>query len=251
MIDLDSLRLPAHPRSARYDPAWMVAGCMGPNPLWLLEDLLADLPLRTGDRVLDLGCGQGLTSVFLAREYGVQVFACDLWVKPAENLRRFTEAGVDDRVFPLHAEARDLKFAKGFFDAAISVDSYQYYGTDALYLSYLAPFVRKGGYVGIAVPGLQREIEAPPEWLLPYWESDFAVFHSADWWRSHWTRPGQVEVISVKEAQDAVRNWRTWSLACAEHSASDFVRKMSVETVGMLDADAGRTFAFPLLVARV
>jgi cyclopropane fatty-acyl-phospholipid synthase-like methyltransferase len=250
MIAPDSLRLPAYPRSAAYDPAWMVAGCMGPNPLWLLEDLLADLPLRTGDRVLDLGCGQGLTSVFLAREYGVQVFACDLWVKPTENLRRFTEAGVDDRVFPIHAEARDLKFARGFFDAVISVDSYQYYGTDALYLSYLAPFVRAGGHIGIAVPGLLAEIDTPPAWLLPFWESDFAVFHSADWWRAHWARLGLVDIVSVREAKGAVENWRAFSQVCAEHSGSDFVRRMSAETVEMLDADAGRTFAFPLLVAR-
>ncbi|HLS41464.1 MAG TPA: hypothetical protein VK038_11955 [Ornithinicoccus sp.] len=43
---------------------------MGPHPLWQLEDLLPDLALRPGDRVLDLGCGRGATSVFLARECG-------------------------------------------------------------------------------------------------------------------------------------------------------------------------------------
>lgn len=251
MTDLDALRLPDHPRSAQYDPTWMIKGCMGPNPLWLLEDLLADLPLHPGDRVLDLGCGRGLTSVFLAREYGVTVFAADLWVKPTENYRRFTEAGVADRVFPIHAEAHDLKFAKGFFDAAISVDAYQYFGTDDLYLPYLTPFVRKGGHIGIAVPGVRAEVVTPPEWLLPYWEYDFAVFHTADWWRTHWSRPGQVTVISARTARDAVANWRTWSAACAEHGESDFVREMSTQTVRMLDADAGRTFAFPLVVARV
>ncbi|GGS37795.1 MULTISPECIES: SAM-dependent methyltransferase [Actinokineospora] len=250
MTDLASLRLPAYPRSAAYDPMWMIEGCMGPNPLWLLEDLLADLPLRTGDRVLDLGCGQGLTSVFLAREYGVQVFACDLWVKPTDNLRRFTEAGVDDRVFPIHAEAHDLKFAKGYFDAAISVDAYQYFGTDDLYLPYLAPFVRKGGYIGVAVPGVRTEVVTPPPWLERYWEHDFAVFHTAEWWRTHWSRPGQVTVLSAREAPNAVENWRAWSLACAEHGKTEFVRRMSTETVEMLDADAGRTFAFPLVVAR-
>jgi len=36
------------------------------------------LTLRPGMRVLDLGCGTALTSIFLAREYDVEVWATDL-----------------------------------------------------------------------------------------------------------------------------------------------------------------------------
>ena len=35
--------------------------------------------LEPGMRVLDLGCGKGLSSIFLAKEFGVQVWAADLW----------------------------------------------------------------------------------------------------------------------------------------------------------------------------
>jgi cyclopropane fatty-acyl-phospholipid synthase-like methyltransferase len=48
----------------------------------LLEDLSRDLDPRPGMRVLDLGSGMGATSVFLAREFGVEVVAVDLWVSP-------------------------------------------------------------------------------------------------------------------------------------------------------------------------
>ncbi|MFB6805181.1 hypothetical protein [Streptomyces sp. NPDC056387] len=41
---------------------------MGPNPLWLLEDLAGDRDPRSGMKALDLGSGKGATSVFLARE---------------------------------------------------------------------------------------------------------------------------------------------------------------------------------------
>ena len=59
-------------------------------------------------RVLDLGCGAAISSIFLARELGVQVWAADLWIDPTQNRRRIEEAGVGDRVFPIEAEAHTL-----------------------------------------------------------------------------------------------------------------------------------------------
>ena len=71
----DLLHLPErYPRSDKYDPGWLLSLDMGPHPLWLLEDLARDLTLEPGMRVLDLGSGKGATSVFLAKEYGVQVW---------------------------------------------------------------------------------------------------------------------------------------------------------------------------------
>ena len=98
---------------------------------WLAEAL----ELRPGMRVLDLGCGRALSSIFLHREFGVQVWATDLWFDASENLRRIRDAGVEDGVFPLHADARSLPFAGEFFDAIVSLDSFVYYGTDDLYLN--------------------------------------------------------------------------------------------------------------------
>jgi 2-polyprenyl-3-methyl-5-hydroxy-6-metoxy-1,4-benzoquinol methylase len=111
VTNLDALRRPdVYPRSAAYDPQWMVDRCMGPNPLWLLEDLLGDCRLRAGMSVLDLGCGMGMTSVFLAREYGVRVQAADHWIQPEGNASRFLAAGVDGQVTAVAAEAHDLPF---------------------------------------------------------------------------------------------------------------------------------------------
>ncbi len=122
------LSLPRYPRSSAYDPQWTVDNQMGPHALWLLEWLAPALgldTLRPGARVLDLGCGRAMTSVFLAREYDVQVTAADLWIKPDENARRIAEAGVADRVQPVLAEAHDLPFGAETFDAIVSVDAYQ------------------------------------------------------------------------------------------------------------------------------
>jgi len=75
--------------------------------------------LESGMRVLDLGCGSALSSVFLAKEFGVEVWATDLWVKPDENLGRVVEVGLQDRVHPVYAEAHALPFADGFTPRAV------------------------------------------------------------------------------------------------------------------------------------
>ena len=65
-------------KTEKYDKDFLKENMMGPNSMMILEELLNEIPLKAGMRVLDLGCGNGLTSVFLAKEYGVQVFALDL-----------------------------------------------------------------------------------------------------------------------------------------------------------------------------
>ena len=41
---------------------------MGPNSVRLLAEMLEKCPIDEGLRILDLGCGKGLTSLFLAKE---------------------------------------------------------------------------------------------------------------------------------------------------------------------------------------
>jgi cyclopropane fatty-acyl-phospholipid synthase-like methyltransferase len=147
------------PRSNKYSPEWLIAGCSGgANPLWLTEWLTSSVDLHPGMRVLDLGCGRALSSIFLRHEFEVEVWAVDLWFSASENLQRIRDADVEHGVYPIHAEARSLPFADDFFDAVISIDSFPYYGTDEHYLSYLARFVKPGGQIAIAGAGLMREI---------------------------------------------------------------------------------------------
>src|SRR5207237_2141948 len=88
------------PRASGYYPEWVLAGVSGgANPLWMTEWLAEALDLRPGMRVLDLGCGRAMSSIFLHREFGVHVWAADLWFNPSENLQRIRDAGVLDGVF--------------------------------------------------------------------------------------------------------------------------------------------------------
>jgi cyclopropane fatty-acyl-phospholipid synthase-like methyltransferase len=243
---------PAFPRSSAYDAAWMFETMMGPNVLWLAEWASQAVPLKEGMRVLDLGCGKAASSIFLAKEFGVTVWAADLWIKPTDNWRRIEAAKVTDRVLPVHAEAHALPFAEGYFDAIVSFDAYHYFGTDALYLGYVSKFVRPGGRLGIVVPGLTRELpDGPPETLRPYWEWDFCSFHSPDWWRRHWATTGLVDIEVADSLDDGWRLWAEWSERCAEAGAGLGGGSAAVREAEMLRLDQGQVFAFTRVIARI
>ena len=231
------------PRSSGYHPEWVIAGVSGgANPLWLTEWLAGVLDLRPGMRVLDLGCGRALSSIFLHREFGVQVWATDLWFSATENLQRIRDAGVEDGVFPIHADARSLPFAAEFFDAIVSIDSFVYYGTDDLYLKSLARFVKPGGLVGIAGAGLMREIEGSvPEHLREWWTPDLRCLHSPAWWRQHWERTGIMDIELADTMPDGWQLWRDWHLAIAPDNLAE---------IQALEADRGSYLGYVRLVGR-
>ncbi|HEX2035317.1 MAG TPA: methyltransferase domain-containing protein [Chloroflexota bacterium] len=243
----ERLTLEQFPRSAAYDPAWTIEHRMGPNVLWLTEFLTEAVRLQPGMRVLDMGCGRALSSIFLAREFGVQVWATDLWIRASDNWQRVCEAGLQDRICPVHAEAHSLPFAAGFFDAAVSLDAYHYFGTDDLYLGYYARFVRPEGQIGIVVPGLKTELGgAVPPHLAPYWHWDFCSFHSPDWWRTHWAKSGLVDVTVADWLPEGWKLWQMWNEVCDEQAG----RETPGEEAEMLRVDAGRTLGFTRVVAR-
>ena len=199
-------------RSNKYDKTFLKENMMGPNCLKLLEEILEQTEPEAGMRVLDLGCGKGLTSLFLAKEYGATVFATDLWISATENYELFSELSVEDKIIPIHADALSLPFAQRFFDIAVSVDAYQYFGTDPEYMDkHLAPLVKKGGAIAIAAAGAKKETDSVPTALAPYIsEQDYEVFHSCKWWESLLSQSEKFELEHVWELEGADEAWADW-----------------------------------------
>ena len=230
------------PRSSRYHPDWVIANGMGGNPLWMVEWLTTAMDLKRGMRVLDLGCGRALTSIFLAREFDVQVWATDLWISAGENLDRIRDAGVEDRVFPLHLDTRSLPFAGGYFDAIVCVDAYSYFGTDDLFLNYFAHFLKPGCQAGIAGAGLVLEMDQPvPPYLAEMWTQDFWCLHSSAWWRRHWERSGIMDIDVADTMPEGWRVWLDWQRTA--HPTN----RLEIDAV---EADRGRYLGYIRLVGR-
>ena len=231
------------PRSSAYHPDWVLAGVSGgAHALWITEWLTQALELEPGMRVLDLGCGRASSSIFLRREFKVEVWATDLWFHASDNLKRIRDAGVEDGVFPIHADARSLPFAAEFFDAVVSIDSFPYYGTDDLYLSSIARFIRPGGTLAIAGAGLTREIEGPlPEHLRSWWTPDLWILHSAQWWKNHWERTGIVDVEVADTMADGWKSWLDWHQTIAPDNLAE---------IEALEADRGSYLGYVRVIAR-
>ncbi len=235
------------PRSAEYDVDFTMEHAMGPNVLWLAEWVSAELELSPGMRVLDLGCGKALSSIFLAKEFGVRVWATDLWIDPHSNWKRIVEAGAGELVCPVYAEAHDLPYAHGFFDAVVSFDSYQYYGTDALYLPYLVRFLVPGGIIGISSVGVRREIpEEIPLSLQPQWDPELRCFHDLEWWKRHWNGSGLVKVEHAENHPRGWELWKDWEEAIHQAGKSPYPMDRKFFTEGTKEY-----FTFQKLVGRV
>jgi SAM-dependent methyltransferase len=136
-----------------------------------------------------------------------------------------------------------LPFSEAFFDVIVSIDSFMYYGTDDMYLSYLARFVKPGGPIGIALAGLVNEIgDDVPAYLAEWYAADMAyTLHSAEWWRRHWKRTGILDVEVADTLPDGWQFWRDWLKLIAPTNEKEILA---------LETDAGRNIGYVRAVGR-
>lgn len=216
-----------YPRADRMNPDLIKHNIMGPNPAKLLEELLNKFPLEPGQTVMDLGCGQGVTSIMLVKEYGLKVFAVDLWISASENWQRFRKEGLTrEQIVPIHEDAHQLPFADEFFDAVVSIDSYHYFGLDKAYLGkHLLPLVKPGGYLLLVVPGFHHDVHAdiPKELLLTWSAEDLDTIHDADYWRDVISATEGVEILAIEEMESNENCWEDWLATDNEYAVMDRV----------------------------
>lgn len=232
-------------KTQKYDNKLINNKIMGPNPLKLEEELMLNNKIPEGATVMDLGSGQGITSVFLAKEYGFKVYAADLWSDPAENRVFFNQMGLtEEQIIPVKADATNLDFEKEFFDAVISTDSYNYFGRDEHYLDdKLLPYIKNGGYIYIVVPGMKKDCHdnLPSELLLSWTPEQLDYIHDINYWKNIVSKSQNAEVASVYELESNEECWADWIKCDNEYSIND---RKSIE------AGAGKYLNFIGIVLR-
>ncbi|MEO8513505.1 MAG: methyltransferase domain-containing protein [Ignavibacteria bacterium] len=185
------------PLSESYDKSWIKKNSLGENVLYNLESLCEIMEFKEGMRVLDLGCGKAASAIFLAKEFGVQVWAIDQYIAPSENYQRIKDMNCEHSVYPLKLNAKELPFPTDFFDAIVSVDSYMYFGTDEKFTPYISQFIKPGGTIGIVDICFSKEINylaEVPEFMREHYQDKWYFVHSLDWWVKLWKKTGHLKI---------------------------------------------------------
>jgi cyclopropane fatty-acyl-phospholipid synthase-like methyltransferase len=224
---------------------FLKAAMMGPNALRVSEELASYLEIHSDMKILDLGCGCGLSTLLLTQKFSAKVFAADLWISPTENYERFKSIGIDDKAVPISVDAtKGLPFANGYFDLLFTVDAYHYFGDTAEMLPSLIPFVKKGGYIAVAIPGLKYEFgKNVPDEMQPFWNSEVErTLHSLDWWKDLWSQEKGIEIIDCREMDCCKQAWSEWLTGYHPVVAND---------IKMMEAEGGKYFNLVQLIAKV
>ncbi len=224
---------------------FLKATMMGPNAMRLAEELASHLNINENMRILDLGCGCGLSTLLLVKKYGASVFASDLWISPTENYERFKSIGIDDKAVPISVDAtKGLPFANGYFDLLFTVDAYHYFGDTAEMLPSLIPFVKKGGYIAVAIPGLKYEFgENIPDEMKPFWIDEMArTIHALAWWKDLWSEAESIEIVDIREMNCCKQAWDEWLTSPNPYAVND---------IKMMEAEGGKYFNLIQLIAKV
>lgn len=212
-------------KTQKYDLDVINEKIMGPNPLKLEEELMKDSLIKPGSIVMDLGSGQGITSVFLVKEYGYKVYATDLWSNPEDNKKFFEKMGLTEKeIIPVKADATDLKYEKEFFDGVVSTDSYNYFGRDERFLDEkLLPYVKHGGYIYIVVPGMKKDChnDIPEELLLSWTPEQLDYIHDIEYWTNIISKSKDCEIVSIHEMESNEECWNDWIRCDNEYSKND------------------------------
>ena len=208
-----------YPELDRYSRDDMYRVFFGGGGLYLVVRMLRELDLQPGQIVLDLGCGKGESSVFMAKHYPVQVNALDLWTTAEFLTQKFAQRGVSNQTSAIQMDAtQPLPYADNQFDAIFCMNSFNFYGAAPGFLVNLLKHLKPGGRLCIGSEVLSAEFTTqqlvnppyvyafnlpPPNEHVNVFEGDFIKQHSPGWWRDFFEASGLLDVETCYELEDA------------------------------------------------
>lgn len=220
-----------------------------------------------GSVVLDVGCGAGVTSCFLARRYGCRVVGVDIRARMVERSEeRARRERVADRVTFRVADAQALPFEDHSFDAVITESVTAFPEDKQRAVNEYARVTRPGGYVGLAE---STWLKTPPPPELVTWASQDVGASvqplAADEWVSLLKNAGLRDITqqtlpidTKQEVKLLLRRYgyrgmigsvfRALALYIRNPAYRDFVK--SVGKGGIVPGNLGEYFGYGLYVGR-
>lgn len=149
--------------------------------------------IRSGQRVIDLGCGAGATPVNLAKQLGTPVIGADL-IEPM--LHRCQERAAAFQVLDLTAflaaDARVLPFPDNFFDVVLLESVIVFFEDKVSALREYARVLKPGGYLGFTE---MTWLKPPPQAYVDLFvNAAFVTTTEEESWKEMLTEAGFINV---------------------------------------------------------
>jgi tocopherol O-methyltransferase len=146
----------------------------------LIEHLARLANVQPGCGVLDIGCGFGGSSLYLARNYGAAATGITISPVQVEMAKRAAASARANATF-LHMDAEDMQFDKQF-DLLWSIESISHYQRIEKFFSAASKLLRPGGT--FALTDWFKKENLPParrkKFIEPIEKSMFVELHEMD-----------------------------------------------------------------------
>ncbi len=174
------------------------------------SELVKLCKIRKGNKVLEVGCGVGLTSVYLAKK-GCKVTGIDIskgMIRKAKERAEKKKVKIEFLV----ADAQKLPFGNSVFDAVICESVMAFIPDKKRAMKEFARVVKRGGHVGITEVAWIKEPPAEMKKKM----NDFAgsELHTPEGWKKLFMDAGLKNVVArthklnmLNEAWDQIRRW--------------------------------------------
>ena len=212
-----------YPEVQAYSRDEIYSDHLAPGGLYLASRMTRSMNLKESDIVLDLGCGKAVSSIFLAKHFGVNVFSVDLWISATDLNKKVAERGLRHRIIPLRLDVtRGLPFAEDYFDAIFCMQAFHSFGGSVAFLRHLLTHLKPGGR--LCVGGTCFNEETPGDDLPEIyhktngWDAEYSKYHSSEWWRALFIKSGWVDVIECYELEDGQIMWEDEVLFTGERA---------------------------------
>ena len=223
----------------------------------LIEHLAQIADIRSGHALLDVGCGTGASSLYLAKHYKVN--ATGITISPVQvNLANKAAVQQDVSATFLLMDAEAMKFEKSF-DVVWSVESISHYQDIAKFIAAAARLLKPNGTIAV-IDWFKKPNLSPAEYkqnILPIERGMLVELETMQkyeaWMTSNSLRIVKSEILNKNCAKswdlglDIIKNRSLWKLAATNGAMFvNFLKAFRAMRAGF----ASGNFVYGLVVAQ-
>ncbi len=223
MKDFRRIDKSKYPELAGYSDKQIYEDMIGCGGLFLASEMLRQMNIKKGDIVLDLGCGLGTTSIFLAKKFDITVVAVDFWNSPHSLAIKASKEGLANKIIPIQLDITQvMPFAESYFDHIFCLNSLFMFGDNLEFLRKLLKTLKIGGSFCLGSECFNEEpnyknlsdvlevYNFEYEWSI--WEGCLSKYHSPEWWKSLLIQTDILDVTYCQELEDGRILWEDSAL---------------------------------------